>query len=301
MARSSKTLPYLALAGGVLALSFTTLFIRWSDAPGAITQFYRMGVATVFLLPFAARRKNAPNPGFKFLILLPMATALFSALDNALLSTSLDFTRIANATLLNNMAPLWVAIFAITVWKEKMTAGFWGGLVLAFAGAATVLGSNIFGEGGAAKGNIMALVSSVFYAGYFLVTQVARTRLTTIIYIFMVDLFAFVFLFLINLGMGNSFGPYPPLTWGVFLLAGLISQVGGYFGISYALGHLPASVVSPTLILQPVITALLAIPLFGENLNAGQIAGGLAALGGIYLLNVSRAKSEAESGKAAAG
>jgi drug/metabolite transporter (DMT)-like permease len=292
MTRSQKTLSYLALAGGVLALSFTTLFIRWSEAPGAITQFYRMGVAWIFLLPFATRQRNASKPGWKFLILLPMAAALFSALDNALLSTALDFTRIANATLLNNMAPLWVALFAIIVWKEKMTAGFWAGLVLAFAGAATVLGSNILGGGGSANGNIMALVSSVFYAGYFLVTQVARTRVSTLVYIFLVDLFAFAFLFLINLGMGNAFGPWPPLTWGVFLLAGLISQVGGYFGISYALGHLPASVVSPTLILQPVITALLAIPLFGEMLSAGQVIGGLAALGGIYLLNVSRSKPE---------
>jgi drug/metabolite transporter (DMT)-like permease len=295
MKSSPKTLPYLALGAGVLALSFTTLFIRWSEAPGAITQFYRMGVATVFLLPFTARQRNVSQPGIKFLILLPMATALFSALDNALLSTSLAFTRIANATLLNNMAPLWVAIFAIVFWKEKINLGFWAGLVLAFAGAATVLGTNILEGPGVSKGNIMALISSIFYAGYFLITQVARTKLNTLTYIFMVDLFAVGFLFLINLGMGNSFGPYPPATWVVFLLAGLISQVGGYFSIGYALGHLPASVVSPTLLLQPVITAMLAIPLFGETLSTGQIAGGLAALGGIYLLNISRMKPE-ESG-----
>lgn len=289
-----KTLPYLALAGGVLALSFTTLFIRWAQAPGAITQFYRMSVATVFLLPFVAARRDQPRVGMKYLVLLPLATAFFSAMDNALLSTSLDFTRIANATLLNNMAPLWVAVYAIVFWKEKMNWGFWTGLVLAFAGAATVLGSNILSEPGAAKGNLMALVSSVFYAGYFLVTQVARTKLTTLTYIFMVDLFAVGFLLVINLAMGNSFGPFPPATWVVFLLAGLISQVGGYFAIGYSLGHLPASVVSPTLILQPVITALLAIPLFGETLGAGQVAGGLAALGGIYLLNRSRDSRQPE-------
>ena len=50
----------------MLALSFTTLFIRWSEAPGAITQFYRMGVATVFLLPFAAREeKKCAQPGIQ--------------------------------------------------------------------------------------------------------------------------------------------------------------------------------------------------------------------------------------------
>jgi drug/metabolite transporter (DMT)-like permease len=294
MKATQKSLPYLALAGGVLALSFTTLFIRWSAAPGAITQFYRFCVATIFLTPFMARQKGKPQPGMKYLVLLPLATALFSAFDNAILSTALGYTRIANATLLNNMAPIWVSIFAILFWKEKMNLGFWAGLILAFAGTATVLGSNILGEPGLSKGNIMALISSFFYAGYFIITQVARTRLNTLTYIFMVDLFAVGFLFLINLGMGNTFGPFPPTTWLVFILAGIISQVGGYFSIGYALGHLPASVVSPTLILQPVVTAILAIPLFGETLGWGQIVGGLAALGGIYLLNISRAKKEEE-------
>ena len=224
-----------------------------------------------------------PTRDSNLLILLPMATALFSALDNALLSTSLDFTRIANATLLNNMAPLWVAIFAITVWKEKMTAGFWVGWCWRSPGRPRCWEPIFLGRPEPPRAISWRSISSVFYAGYFLVTQVARTRLTTIIYIFMVDLFAFGFLFLINLGMGNSFGPYPPLNLGVFLLAGLISQVGGYFGISYALGHLPASVVSPTLLLQPVITALLAIPLFGETLEcradrrrAGSFGGNLS-------------------------
>ncbi len=156
--------------------------------------------------------------------MLPLIGGLFAALDHAVMSTSVEFTRIANATLLNNMAPLWVAIFAILVWKEKMKWGFWVGLLLAFAGAATVLGSNILGDPGLSKGNIMALVSSIFYAGYFLITQVARTRLTTITYIWLVDLFAAGFLMLINLGLGNSFGPYPASTdifrsgtrWGIF-------------------------------------------------------------------------------------
>jgi len=296
MKATQKTLPYFALAGGVLALSFTTLFIRWSAAPGAITSFYRMCVATLFLLPFWGIKERGKRPAGKYILLLPLATAIFTAIDNAMLSTSLAYTRIANATLLNNMAPLWVAIFAIVFWKEKMKWGFWAGLFLAFAGAATVLGSNILGEPGVSKGNLMALASSVFYAGYFLVTQVARTRMSTLTYIFFVDLFAVVFLFLINMGMGNSFSPYPPTTWVIFLAAGVISQVGGYYALGYALGHLPASIVSPTLILQPVVTALLAIPLFGESLNPAQVAGGMAALGGIYLLNISRVKQEAAEG-----
>ncbi len=214
MNRSPKTLPYLALGAGVLALTFSTLFLRWSTAPGAITSYYRMSIAMLFLIPFWVKREKKRNVPMKIFWLLPLIGGLFAALDHAIMSTSVEFTRIANATLLNNMAPLWVAIFAILVWKEKMKWGFWVGLLLAFAGAATVLGSNIFGDPGLSKGNLMALVSSIFYAGYFLITQVARTRLTTITYIWLVDLFAAGFLMLINLGLGNSFWTLPGINLG---------------------------------------------------------------------------------------
>jgi drug/metabolite transporter (DMT)-like permease len=68
----------------------------------------------------------------------------------------------------------------------------------------------------------------------------------------------------------------------------LVSQVGGYLSIGYALGHLPASIVAPTLIGQPVVTALLAFPLLGEALRTQQWIGGLVVLLGIYLVHRSR-------------
>jgi drug/metabolite transporter (DMT)-like permease len=60
----------------------------------------------------------------------------------------------------------------------------------------------------------------------------------------------------------------------------------GYLMSSYALGHLPASVVSVTMIGQPIVTAIIAIPLLGEALGAAQILGGILALTGIYLVNI---------------
>jgi len=85
---------------------------------------------------------------------------------------------------------------------------------------------------------------------------------------------------------------YPTQSYLAFLGAALVSQVGGYISIGYALGHLPASVVSPTLIGQPVVTAILAIPLLGEGLRTEQWLGGLVVLAGIYLVHRSREESE---------
>ncbi len=77
----------------------------------------------------------------------------------------------------------------------------------------------------------------------------------------------------------------------MFIAAGIVSQVGGYFCMTYALGHIPASIVSPTMVASPVISALLAIPIAGENLSIFQISGGLLVIIGIILVNRTQSPS----------
>jgi drug/metabolite transporter (DMT)-like permease len=64
----------------------------------------------------------------------------------------------------------------------------------------------------------------------------------------------------------------------------LITQILGYFSISFALGYLPASIVAPTLLGQPVLTAILAGVLLGEAFSSSQILGGLAVLAGVFVV-----------------
>jgi drug/metabolite transporter (DMT)-like permease len=279
---------YVALALGILALSLSSLFIRWSQAPGPVTSFYRMFIAVVVLSPLILRRVLRTGlPPLRWLI-LPVIGGLFTALDHGAWSSSIAYTRVANATLLNNMAPVWVALFTALVWKERLAGRFWLGLVVTLGGAAVVLGADMLLAPKMNFGNLLALFSSLFYAAYFLTTQRGRSVLDTLTYIWLVDVFSALGLLGISLALQMPLTGYPMTTWVVFLCAALISQVGGYFAIAYALGHLPASVVSPSMVSQPVLTALLAIPLAGELLAPAQWLGGLAVVGGIYLVNISR-------------
>jgi drug/metabolite transporter (DMT)-like permease len=87
---------------------------------------------------------------------------------------------------------------------------------------------------------------------------------------------------------------YPAQTWLVFLSTAVVSQLVGYMSLAYALGHLPASIVSPTMILQPILTTLLAVPLLGEIPSIWQAVGGAIALVGIYIVNQSYNRSQYE-------
>jgi drug/metabolite transporter (DMT)-like permease len=293
--RSRGYFPYIALVLGIMALSLSSLFIRWSQAPGPVTSFYRMAIAAVVLLPLIMLRNGKTRrnrlPPLRWLI-LPVIGGLFTALDHGTWSSSIAYTRVANATLLNNMAPVWVALFTTLVWKDHLAGRFWLGMVVTLGGAAVVLGVDMLLAPEMNLGNLLALLSSLFYAAYFLITQRGRSVLDTLTYIWLVDVFSALGLLGISLALRMPLTGYPMTTWVVFLCAAFVSQLGGYFAIAYALGHLPASVVSPSMVSQPVITALLAIPLAGEILAPVQWLGGLAVVGGIYLVNISQGEKK---------
>jgi len=286
-------LPYIALIIGIICLSFSAMFGKWANAPGPVIGFYRIGLATIILLPIFLYRKRKNGVKLsKGVILLPILGGIFTGFDHGTWNSSLRFTSAANATLLGNTAPLWVALFSWLVFRRKLGGLFWFGLALTLGGAVTVLGSDFIRHPTIGLGDLLAMAAGVFYAGYFLVTERGRQKLDTLSYVWLVDLVATFTLLVVALGLKMPLAGYPTQSYLAFLGAALVSQVGGYLSIGYALGHLPASIVSPTLIGQPVVTALLAIPLLGEALRTEQWRGGLVVLAGIYLVHRSREGSE---------
>lgn len=244
-----------------------------------------MAIAGLALLPFFLRLPAADRQPLRSVWYIPLLAGLFTAFDHGLWSTSISMTRIANATLMNNLSPLWVALFAWLVWRQKLSGKFWIGLTVTLAGAL------IFFGGGAVQGfslnfgDLLAIGSSFFYAFYFLATQRSRQYLRTLVHLVPVNFVCAAALLVFNLANHYPLTGYSATTWLTFLGAGLISQVIGYFGVGYALGSLPASVVAPSTIMSPVITTLLAIPFAGEIPQIHQWVGGLILLGGIYWVN----------------
>jgi drug/metabolite transporter (DMT)-like permease len=286
--RAKNLLPYLALAAGILSLGFSAMFVRWANAPGPVTAFYRVTMASLILLPFALKRGRARFKVPKEILIFPVMGGLFTALDHAVWNTSVLYTTAANATLLGNTSPLWVALAAWLLFRERLIGLFWGGLALTLSGAAVVLGGDFLLHPTLGVGDLLALSAGIFYAGYFIFTQKGRQHLDTMSYIMMVNLSASLFLLVISLALRMPLTGYPPQSYLAFLGAAVVSQTLGYLSIGYALGHLPASMVSPSMVAQPVITAILAIPLLGEHLQPYQWLGGVTVLTGIFAVHKSR-------------
>ena len=289
-----RTFSYFALAIGIIALSLSAMFVRWADAPGPITGFYRVLIATILFTPyFIQRQKKLPPLEIRW-VWFPILAGMFTALDFATWNTSVQYTTAAKATLLGNTSPLWVALVALFFFREKLRASFWIGLLLSLIGAAFVVGANFANDFNVNLGDLLASTAAIFYALYQLITQRGRKFLDPFRYAWFVGLSATICIFVINLLLGNSFTGYSSQTWLIFFATAIISQMIGYLAITYALGHLPASVVSPTLIGQPILTAILAIPLLGEIPTPIQWLGGGIALTGIYIVNRSHQNNQQE-------
>lgn len=297
MSDSHRTnlLSYAALGVGILSLGFSGIFVRWAHAPGVVTSFYRMAIAVVLMaLPFARRRRAAgriPAAGLRYALL----GGLFFAGDVALWATGVMLGGATNPTLLANTAPLWVGVGALLIFRERLRAAFWAGLLLAMAGAAAVLGLDTLRATAFGLGSLLGLLAAVFYGGYFLVTQRGRETLDSMTYFWLAALSSSVVLLLLSLLLGLPLVGYDRWTYLNFLGLGVVTQTLGYLAITYAIGHVPASLVAPTLLGQPVVTALLAGPLLGERLSAGHIVGGIAVLGGVYIVHRSRQRAVVEA------
>lgn len=281
--RNSPTvLPYIALIIGLILIGLSAIFVRLAGAPGTVAAWYRMALAVIIVAPAFFLELNRQGRLNRKGVLLAVFGGLLFAGDLAAWATGVMLSGATNPTLLANTAPLWVGFGALLIFGERLARGFWGGLALALAGAALVLGLDALESLELGLGTLLGLLAGIFYGGYFLVTQRGRDSLSVLAYFWLSSAANAVGLLGLNLALGTPLTGYSTDTYWYFLALALGPQVVGWLAINYAQGHLPASLVAPTLLGQPVVTALLAGPILGERLSGLQAIGGLAVLAGVY-------------------
>ncbi len=281
---------YIALAIGTLALSLSPILVKAQEAPTVVTSFYRMFFAAVFYSFFVPFRKETAPEGKKIplfpIILLPILAGSISGIDHGLWSIALAKTSVSNCTVLNSMAPVWIALFSLIFLHEKFNKKFWIGLILAMVGMVFMSGKGIsFFREGFNEGDRIAFFSSIFYCGYFMFTQLGRRHFSTLKQMWISNIACSATLFIFCRALGYSVTGYPRSVWIGFILTALMCQIIGYFSLTYALGSLPASIVGPTDELHSVFSSLIAIPVFHEYLSMHQIIGCAGIVLGVILIN----------------
>jgi drug/metabolite transporter (DMT)-like permease len=281
----SRTRAYLVLALGVFAIGWSAIFVRWAEVPGWTSAFWRMTLAQLVFVPWAlAARTPRPRPA-RAAIVAAMIAGAFFATDLALFNTAVMVSSAANATLLGTNAPIFVALGAWLLYRDRPTRIFWIGFALSFAGMVAIVGMDIVRHPRLGLGDAFAVAGSACYAGYLLYVRRSRQSMDALTFSAISGVTAAATLLVICLAVGTPLHGYPARSWGAMIGLAMVTQVVGHLSVAYALGRLPVSVTSIALLGQAPITAVLAVPLLGEHLSPLQALGGGLVLTGIYVVN----------------
>jgi len=286
--------PRIALAVAVLAVSTSAILVRWSAAAASVAAFYRVLLTTALLAPLAlGRHRSAFGRLSRRDVLAAAATGVALAVHFAAWFESLAWTSVAASVTLVQCQPLFVAVGAWALLDERVTRGTTAGILVAIGGIVVMSIGELLGGGAIGPrplyGNALALVGGVMAAGYVLAGRSLRQRFPLIPYVTVVYGVAAVCLLAFVVASGHHVTGYPPREWALFLAMAVGPGVFGHTVLNWALAHVESSMVSVSLLGEPVGSALLALLLLAEIPGLSTVAGGAVVLVGIAVVARSRA------------
>jgi drug/metabolite transporter (DMT)-like permease len=282
---------YFVLALGVFAIGWSAIFVRWSAVPGWTSAFWRMAIAQLVFVPWAlgarsrTRAGGAAPPLERAAVRAAIIAGVYFAADLALFNTAVMVSSAANATLLGTNAPIFVALGAWLLYRERPTRRFWLGFALSFLGMLAIVGHDMARHPRLGLGDAFAVLGAACYAGYLLYVRRSRASMDALTFSAISGVTAAATLLAICVVIGTPLYGFSTTSWLALLGLALVTQVVGHLSVAFSLGKLPVSVTSVALLGQAPITAILAVPLLGETLSALQILGGVLVLVGIYVVN----------------
>lgn len=276
--------PYLAILVGVFAVSFSSIFVRLCSAPPLVIAAYRLIFTFCFLAPFALW---GGAPALKAMsarqVRLAAASGVFLALHFVTWFISLKYTSIASSVVLVTTQPFFVVLGSWIFFKERVPRkALYGGL-LSFAGS-FVIGATDFQMGERAFiGDILALFAAVMVSGYLLIGRKLRGDVGLTGYTFVTYGASAATLAAAVLATGASFYPYPARDWLIFVALALVCTILGHTVFNWVLRYVQASVVSVSVLGEPLGAILWAAVFLGENPTLRQAIGGSLIFAGLYI------------------
>lgn len=280
----------VGLLTALVAVSSAALFIRLSQAGPLAISFYRLLYATLLLLPFAWRSLRAEWPALTarhrfFALTSGAALALhFAAWIASLAPASPYATSVAASATLVAVHPCLVALASPWVSGQRVPRGAVLGIALTLAGSAVIA----WGDRGRGHhrlfGDLLAFLGAVAGAAYFTLGGILRRHLGLLAYVLPVYGTAAVVLALLALAAGESLVVSAPREHLIFLALALGPMISGHTLLNWALRHLPAWLVSTTILAEPVASTALVFVLLGERPPPTALAGAVGVLAGLAVV-----------------
>jgi drug/metabolite transporter (DMT)-like permease len=281
-----RALAQLALA--VVFLSFTPILFRWSELGPTATAFYRAFLTIpVFAGWVTIERRRADRlefarPRFRRADgwVMVFAGAVFAANISAY-AWAVHLTSVANASLLSNLAPIFVSLGSFLLFGERVSRAFIAAMTAAMVGVVILTSDKLGIDAGQVWGDGLGIFSSIAFAAYLM--AVGRLRLrqrSSTVMAGSVGVTA-VCVLALAVASGESLLPKTLLGWADVVALALVSQALGQGLLTVALAHVSATFSAVSLLTLPVTAALYGWLIFGEPLTLNQAIGAPIVLASI--------------------
>jgi drug/metabolite transporter (DMT)-like permease len=275
----------LMLVAGAAMLSFSGTLVKLSEVGPSATAFYRMALSLPLLAVLMATERP-PAAATRATVRdwwLIVAAGLFLAGDLVAWHWALHITSVANATLLGNGAPIFVALASWLIFRERVGSTFLLGLAFAVAGCATLVGGGTRFDMREALGDFLGLLTGACYAGYIMLLTKLRARFSAAAVLTGSGIVTALCALAAAVAAGEQLLPTTLTGWFYVTALALLCQGIAMSIIGRAMAHLPATLTSVCLLLAPVGATINAWWILGEPLGPAQAIGGALVLAGILL------------------
>jgi drug/metabolite transporter (DMT)-like permease len=280
--------PIVGLVLAIVAISSGAILVRLSTEAPSVVAFYRVLFTTLPLIPIAAwkyrddfRRITGRDLVFAALAGIALAIHFASWFE------SLEWTSVAASVTLVQSQPIFVAAGAWLLLRERVTDRMVLGIIVAVVGMVTMsiadLLSGVLVGPNPLYGNTLAIVGAIMAAGYVLAGRSLRQRVALIPYVVIVYSVCTLALLVLVLAEGHPLTGYPAREWLIFVGLALGPGLFGHTVINWALGYLESSVVSVSMLGEPIGATILALVILGEIPTQFTLVGGAIVLAGIYV------------------
>lgn len=276
--------PMIMIVVGVLGISLSSIFVKYSTAPSAVTAAYRLLWTVLLMTPVTFGSKEIRTELLsvsRATMLLSCLSGLFLAIHFTLWFESLRHTSVASSTTIVCTEVIWVSLGYALFLKGKLSIKEILSICVTLGGSILIAFADSASGGGHLYGDILSLMAAIAVAIYVLIGRVVRKTASTTVYTYIVYCSCAAVLLLMCLLQGNALWGYGISGILVGLLLAVFSTILGHSIFSWCLKYFSPSFVSASKLCEPVAAAILAGFLFGEIPTAMQITGGILILGGV--------------------
>lgn len=276
--------PMIMIVIGVIGISLSSIFVKYSPAPSAVTAAFRLLWTVLLMTPVVLGRREtrAELRGMsRKNLMLSALSGLFLAMHFWLWFESLAHTSVASSTTIGCTEVIWVSLGYWLFMKGRLSARAVGAIAVTMLGSALVACADSLSGGAQLYGDILALMAALAVAVYTLLGRTVRSTVSTTAYTYVVYCVCAAVLVALSLLQGQNLFGYGTSAPLVGLLLAVFCTILGHSVFSWCLKFFSPSFVSASKLCEPVVAAVLAGFLFGETPVWLQVLGGVLILGGV--------------------